>query len=139
MQGCRGWIGRGQRLAALLMVIGAGLALRRFGYDLGLPFWIVKYGGSALWGAMVLLLLAALTGARRTSWLVVAALALAIGVELFRHYHTPALDAFRLTVVGQLLLGRVFSLWNIVAYAIGIGLAACIDSRVLRQPSRTEA
>ncbi|MBB3138899.1 hypothetical protein FHS26_006679 [Rhizobium pisi] len=46
------------RLAALLLVIVLGLALRRFGYAVDLPFIVVKYGGSALWGAMVYLLLA---------------------------------------------------------------------------------
>ncbi len=42
------------RLIALLAVIALGLALRRFGYAADLPFIVVKYGGSALWGAMVL-------------------------------------------------------------------------------------
>lgn len=44
------------RAIAVLVVIAAGLALRRFGYDLGMPFLVVKYGGSILWGAMVFLL-----------------------------------------------------------------------------------
>ncbi len=46
------------RLAALFLVIVLGLVLRRFGYAVDLPFIVVKYGGSALWGAMVYLLVA---------------------------------------------------------------------------------
>jgi hypothetical protein len=41
--------------------------------------------------------------------------------------HTPWLDAFRLTTSGALLLGRIFSLWNLVAYAIGIAFGVWID------------
>ncbi|MGO7609482.1 hypothetical protein ACC695_40075, partial [Rhizobium ruizarguesonis] len=43
-------------LAALFLVIVLGLVLRRFGYSADLPFIVVKYGGSALCGAMVYLL-----------------------------------------------------------------------------------
>jgi len=44
-----------------------------------------------------------------------AASVIAISVELLRLYHRPQLDAFRATPAGRLLLGRIFSLWNIVA------------------------
>lgn len=37
-------------LAAAMMVIIGGLCLRAFGYEVGLPFVAVKYGGSVLWG-----------------------------------------------------------------------------------------
>lgn len=55
------------------------------------------------------------------------ALAIANCVELFRLVHTPWLDAFRLTTSGALLLGRIFSVWNMVAYAAGILLGVAID------------
>lgn len=115
------------RLAALLLVIVLGLALRRFGYAVDLPFIVVKYGGSALWGAMVYLLLALLFGRLRPAAIAVMALFVAISVELFRLYHAPWLDAFRLTTAGALLLGRIFSLWNMLAYTIGIAIACLLD------------
>ncbi len=46
------------------------------------------------------------------------ATAVAICVETVPATITHWLDAFRLTTAGALLLGRVFSLWNILAYAI---------------------
>lgn len=52
---------------------------------------------------------------------------IAICVEMFRLCHSPWLDQFRLTLFGALLLGRIFSLWNIVAYAFGIALALAVD------------
>ncbi|MBX5161627.1 MULTISPECIES: DUF2809 domain-containing protein [unclassified Rhizobium] len=115
------------RLAALLVVIALGLALRRFGYAVDLPFVVVKYGGSAFWGAMVYLLVALFVARSRPAILAVIALVIAISVELFRLYHTPWLDAFRLTTAGALLLGRIFSLWNMLAYAIGIAAACAFD------------
>ncbi|WP_434712773.1 DUF2809 domain-containing protein [Rhizobium sp. YTUHZ045] len=115
------------RLGAVLVVIAAGLALRRFGYAVDLPFVVVKYGGSALWGAMVYLLVALVLGKSPRAVIAVMALFMAIAVEFFRLYHTPWLDAFRLTTAGALLLGRIFSLWNIVAYAIGIAVVCAFD------------
>jgi len=120
-----------QRLAALFLIIISGLMLRRFGYSVDLPFFFVKYGGSLLWGAMVYFLLAVLIAGPhrgiRPAAISATALVAAICVELFRLYHAPWLDAFRLTTAGALLLGRVFSLWNIVAYTIGIAVAYGLD------------
>jgi hypothetical protein len=114
-----------------LGIIAAGLALRTFGYSLGLPFVAVKYGGSALWAAMVYFLLAPVAPARPALHIALAAITVATGVELFRLVHAPWLDAFRSTTAGALLLGRIFSLWNLVAYVIGIALAAVLDRAVL--------
>ena len=114
-------------LFVLLLTIALGLALRRFGYAANLPFAVVKYGGSILWGAMVYWLFAAIFVTQRPLSVAFIALMVAIAVESFRLWHTPALDAFRLTTAGALLLGRVFSLWNIAAYAIGIAAALALD------------
>jgi predicted membrane protein len=116
----------------LLLTIASGLALRRYGYAIDLPFVVVKYGGSLLWGAMVYWLLATILMSSGRFRIAVAALVIAVAVELFRLWHTPGLDAFRLTIAGALLLGRVFSLWNILAYAIGIAAALMIDCVLLR-------
>src|SRR5262245_38833893 len=40
------------------------------------------------------------------------------------------LDAFRLTTAGALLLGRIFSLLNIVAYVVGILVGTWLDRLV---------
>nr|WP_312930848.1 DUF2809 domain-containing protein [Agrobacterium cavarae] len=121
-------------LSGLILVILAGLALRRYGYTIGLPFLIVKYGGSVLWGAMVYLLAALLFVNRRTQLFIIAATCcFAIAVELLRLVHFPALDTFRDTATGTLLLGRVFSPWNILCYFAGIGMAAAITLQVARR------
>ncbi|WP_284270609.1 DUF2809 domain-containing protein [Bradyrhizobium iriomotense] len=115
------------RAALALVVIACGLSLRWYGFPLGLSAFVVKYGGSLLWATMVFFLVGALLpGLTRTQVAAIAA-AIAVLVELSRLVHAPWLDAFRLTTAGALLLGRIFSLWNIVAYFAGIILGAWLD------------
>ena len=116
------------RIGVVLAVIAAGLALRGFGFAIGLPAPVVKYGGSLLWGTMVFLLVAILASGQSGRNIALISIAIAIGVELFRLVHTPWLDDFRMTLVGALLLGRIFSLWNIVAYAAGILFGMLLDN-----------
>jgi hypothetical protein len=126
------------RICAALVVIAAGLALRRFGPGVGLSPAIVKYGGSILWGTMVFYLVAIPASGQPRWKLALISISIAIGVELFRLVHTPWLDDFRLTAAGALLLGRVFSPWNMLAYAAGIVLGVVLDpSRFSLSPSFT--
>jgi hypothetical protein len=119
-----------------LAVIAAGLILRLV--PLGLPVPMVKWGGSVLWAMMVYLLLAACLC--RNSKLTVALIAcgIAAAVELSRLYHQPALDAFRLTRAGILLLGRVFSWWHFAVYWAAIALLAAVDWKITRGKHRNE-
>jgi hypothetical protein len=115
------------RAIICLPIIVSGLCLRAFGLGLGLPAVVVKFGGSLLWGAMVFFLVA--LAAKRLSVLTIASIAAAIAavVELFRLVHAPWLDAFRLTLAGALLLGRIFSPWDMLAYGVGIALGVLLD------------
>jgi Protein of unknown function (DUF2809) len=114
------------RACLCLAIMISGLALRGFGL-LGLPALVVKYGGSMLWATMVFFLVA-LAASRLSRWsIALISAAIAIGVELFRLVHAPWLDAFRLTLAGALLLGRIFSLWNLLGYGAGIVLGVAID------------
>ena len=87
-----------------------------------------------LWGAMVYFIVAILIGGRGRLPIALTAALIAVTVELFRLYHTPWLDGFRLTTAGALLLGRIFSVWNIVAYGVGIGFAAALDRLMGKMP-----
>lgn len=120
----------GQSRPALLVVAAAVIVVGRAVrfVPLGLPAGVVKYAGSTLWGAMVYGLLACLRPVAALRRLVLVALVIAVAVEFFRLVHTPWIDAFRLTLAGQLLLGRVFSLWNLLEYAVGIAVAAGLDA-----------
>jgi hypothetical protein len=110
------------RAGLCLSIIILGLALRGYGVGLGLPPFIVKYGGSLLWGTMVFLIVAIAASSLSRRSIALISAAIAVCVELFRLVHAPWLDAFRLTLMGALLLGRVFSPWNMLAYGVGIVL-----------------
>jgi hypothetical protein len=115
------------RAGLCLSIIVSGLALRGFGLRFGLAPAIVKYGGSVLWGTMVFFLVAiAASGLSRSRLALMSAL-ITVCVELFRLVHAPWLDAFRLTTTGALLLGRVFSPWNMLAYGFGIAFGMLLD------------
>lgn len=119
--------GRPPLLSALLIAgtIAAGLVLRLT--HLGLPFVLVKYGGSFLWALMIYWIVSAL----RPRWPIprsaVLSLAVAFVVELFKLVRTPWLDGFRRTLPGALLLGRVFSLLDLAVYAGAIAVGAFAD------------
>jgi hypothetical protein len=115
------------RACLCLSIMISGLALRRFGLGLGLPVLVVKYGGSLLWATMVFFLVAMAGPARSRSSVALISASIAICVELLRLVHAPWLDAFRLTLAGALLLGRIFSPWNLFAYGVGIALAMLLD------------
>ena len=122
------------RICLCLSIIAAGLALRGVGLGLGLPALVVKYGGSMLWGMMVSFLVAIAAPTLSRPMIAMISAVIAVGVELLRLVHTPWLDAFRLTLAGALLLGRIFSAWDILAYGVGIALGALVDKLVLARP-----
>jgi len=80
---------------------------------------------------MVFFLVAIVASCSTRRSVVMIAAVIAVGVELFRLVHTPWLDSFRLTLAGALLLGRIFSPWDILAYGIGIALGTLLDNLVL--------
>lgn len=112
-------------LGLAITVVLAGLLLRLV--DWGLPLWVHHHAGGILWGAMLFLIVSALRPPGRDlgACLIASGMIAAI-VEATRLFQSPGLDAFRATLAGQLLLGRIFSGWNLVAYAVGIGAAASL-------------
>jgi uncharacterized protein YfaT (DUF1175 family) len=109
----------------MLATVAGGLAVRFA--PLGLPPVVTKYGGSAFWALMIYWIVSALLPAWRLPGVVVLAGSLAAAVEFFKLYRSPAVDAFRLTLPGTLLLGRFFSVWDIVAYWLAIIAGAFAD------------
>jgi hypothetical protein len=110
-----------------LSIIVCGLALRGFGSGLGLPAFFVKYGGSLLWGTMVFFSAAMVARGQSRPRIALISISIAVCVELFRLVHAPWLDAFRLTTAGALLLGRIFSPLNLLAYGAGIIFGMLLD------------
>jgi heme/copper-type cytochrome/quinol oxidase subunit 3 len=94
--------------------------------SLGLPWLISKYAGFSLWAAAIYALSRTPQPRARIATTVLVASGIAIGAEFTRLYHQPDIDAFRLTLAGKLLLGRLFAYGDMVAYLAGI---ACVAPR----------
>jgi hypothetical protein len=122
---------RSAYVALLILTIIAGLVLRRV--HLGLPYVLVKYGGSMLWAAMIYWIVATLSPWWSATTVGVFAAIIAALVEFLKLYHEPVLDAFRRTLAGTLLLGRYFSIWDIVAYCLAIAIAVRLDRSLIRR------
>ena len=117
-------------VALLAGTMLAGLAIR-FAH-LGLPAWLVKYGGSALWAMMIYWIVSSVLSTWPVARAAVIAGIIATLVEFLKLVHTPALQAFRHTTAGILTLGRVFSFWDIAVYWLAIVLTASLDRRLRR-------
>jgi hypothetical protein len=117
-------------LALFLVTVMTGLAVRMA--PLGLPAVVAKYGGSMLWAVMIYWIVSAALSRWRLPVVGLIAGVIATAVEFFKLYHSPVMDAFRLTLPGMILLGRYFSVRDIAAYWVAIGVAACVDGGIRR-------
>ena len=118
---------------ALVLVTIAGGLLIRFG-PLGLPRFVVKYGGSMLWALTIYWVVSALFARWRVLSVALLAGSLATAVECVKLYHSPWIESFRLTLPGILLLGRVFSGWDILAYWLAVAVGAVLDRFIWWHP-----
>jgi len=110
---------------AFASAIVLGLASRR--HPSPLSDFFGKYPGDALWAAMVFFGWGALRP--RSSSLNVALLALAtcLVVEFMKLYQAPWIVGIRHTTLGHLVFGHVFSVQNLMAYAVGVVAALGIE------------
>ena len=123
-------------LCLIFVTMAAGIAVRFA--PLRLPSVATKYAGSMLWAAMIYWIVSTVSVSRPPLMAALAAGLFATAVEFFKLYHAPGLDAFRLTLPGILLLGRVFSFSAIAAYGVAIALAALLDARFFRRQPTTK-
>jgi hypothetical protein len=112
-------------VALIGTTILAGLIIRFA--PLGLPPVLIKYGGSSLWALMIYWIVSTLFSSRRIIFVVLVAGTVSTAVEFIKLFHIPTLDVFRLSIPGILLLGRFFSVWDILAYWLAILVGASID------------
>ena len=122
---------RSAYVALIILTIVLGLVLRRV--PMGLPYVLVKYGGSMLWAMMVYWIVAALAPAWSALTTGIFSAVFATLVEFSKLYHESVLDAFRRTLAGTLLLGRYFSWWDVVAYCAAIVITVRLDRSLIRR------
>lgn len=110
---------------ALLLVIGIGLASRR--YPGMFPAFLGNSPGDALWALAVFLGLGILFPRWSTGRAGTAALAIAFIVEFSQISRAPWLLAIRATLPGRLLLGTTFVWADLPAYAAGVALGVLAE------------
>lgn len=119
----------------LLLTIPIGLAVRLL--PLGLPWFLYKYLGSTLWAGALYWFLATLLPTLCPIVVATIALTIATLLELSRLVSIAPIDTFRLTFAGKILLGRYFSLKNILAYLLAITLTAALDHLVVPRQTKS--
>lgn len=122
----RGWL-----CAALALVIALGLASRALPGMF--PAALENYPGDALWAVAAFLCIALLRPGMDSWPLAWLALAIAWADEFAQLIQWPWLAALRKTTIGHLVLGSGFDWIDLIAYALGIALAATID-QLLHRP-----
>lgn len=106
-------------MAAGLAVHGRGVALSPVARDVI---------GDMLWAMMIGWWMGALLPGTHYGWRAAVAFVLCVAVELSQLYHSPALDAFRGTRLGHLVLGSGFDPRDLVAYALGVAGAVLLEA-----------
>jgi hypothetical protein len=117
-------------IALASITIACGLVLRLS--HLPIPFIAYKYGGSMLWAATIYCVAIMAFPRWSITRVGVASMLLATCIEFFKLYHSPAIEDFRVTLAGKLILGRIFSWKDIAAYMLAIVIAALLDKLLLR-------
>ena len=120
----------------MVVTLVLGLMLRFA--PLGLPVFMVKYGGSTMWALMIYWSVAVVCLRYRVLRVLLIAGVIATGVEFLKLYRVPWLDAFRATLPGILLLGKYFAWQDILAYWVAIGFGATIDAAWVRRVGADE-
>lgn len=123
--------------ALVLVVIGLGLASRRFSWLL--PTLLQKNAGDILWATMVFFGGGLLFPRVSTLRLAAFAMLFSVGIEFAKFYHAPWFDPLRATTLGRLIFGYQFSWSNLLCYLLGIGLGVVGElwrSSALSHPRR---
>jgi Protein of unknown function (DUF2809) len=88
--------------------------------------WVHASAGDILYGAFCLFALKAISPGLPAGKAMLAALLFCAAVEFTQLLHSPALDSFRHTLPGHLLLGSGFEWADIGYYALGAAPAAAL-------------
>ena len=90
----------------------------------------MKHGGSILWALLIYWVISALRPMWTPRQSGVFAVVTTTTVELSQLYHASAVDALRETTSGALMLGKVFSPWDVISYAAAVVFGVTIDQAI---------
>ena len=106
-------------------VMGLGILSRKFNYFL--PNFINTYLGDAIWAAMIYTMMAFVFAKKTSKQVAVYSLLFCYAIEISQLYQATWINSIRNTVLGALVLGSGFLWSDLLAYALGVGLAFIIE------------
>lgn len=112
--------------ALILITIALGLFARKVAYPY-LPDLINDYLGDALWASMIFFIFRFLLIRKDVKPVAIYSLLFCFLIEISQLYHAPWIDTVRATTLGALVLGSGFLWSDLLAYTIGVSLAAALD------------
>jgi hypothetical protein len=111
-----------------VITVAAGLVVNKLGA--AIPAAPRDMLGDALWAMMMFWIVSAFAPGARLWTRAAAAVSIAFAVELSQLYHAPSIDALRVTTIGHLVLGSDFDARDLVAYAVGVVVAAAVAAAI---------
>lgn len=118
------WVG-----VALALTIALGLLSRRD----PLPGILAEYTGDALYASAAFVGFALLLAGRQTRTLAILAFVSCVLIEFAQLLNWPWIRDLRSTTLGRLLLGSGFKWPDMLAYLIGVTVAATVDRMARRR------
>lgn len=112
----------------IVVVVLLGLASRKYSL---FPPGLGKYPGDALWSLMVYFGWALFKPSASSCRIAILTLVTSYLIEFSQLIQMPWLNMIRHTTLGYLVLGTVFSWYDLVAYTIGIGVAVYLDRSIV--------
>lgn len=112
-------------LAIMLLLIPLGFVCRFV--PIGLPYLMVKYGGSFLWASTVYWFIGYFLARQKPLTLALISLVVTAAIEFLKRVQSSTLENIRNTFFGIMILGRRFSFTDIAVYWIAILCMLWID------------
>ncbi len=119
-------------LILIVIVIALGLFSRKIAYPY-LPDLINDYLGDALWASMIFFIFRFIFIKKDTRLIAICSLIFCFLIEISQLYHAEWIDAIRATTLGGLVLGFGFLWTDLLAYYIGVHLAATMELFVIKR------
>ena len=116
----------------MLLLIPLGFVCRFV--PVGLPYLIVKYGGSFLWASTVYWFIGYFLARQKPLTLALISLVVTAAIEFLKRVQSSTLENIRNTFFGIIILGRRFSYTDIAVYWIGILCMLWIDRGAIYVP-----
>ena len=112
-------------LAIMLLLIPLGFVCRFV--PIGLPYLIVKYGGSFLWASTVYWFIGYFFARQKPLRLALISLVITAAIEFLKRVQSSTLENIRNTLFGIMILGRRFSYTDIAVYCFAVFSCVWID------------